>query len=69
MENVSPPGYTGFEDSKGTLIKVGDNGKYNGMTSHVIERKGSFYLEKWCRAYDLLLDKGSACRYTITEGD
>lgn len=69
MGMSKPKSHTGFKDSKGILIKVGDNGKYNGMEFHVIEKEGRFYLEKWCKVYDLPLDKESAQRYTITEGE
>lgn len=67
---VMPKGeLTGYNDSKGTPIKVGDNGKYYQYFNseyHVIEREGEFFLEKWCKLSDLPLNKESAKNYTVT---
>lgn len=60
---------TGFKDSKGIPIKVGDNGRYHqyyGSEYHVIEREGEFFLEKWCKLSNLPLNKESARNYTVT---
>jgi len=64
--NSSSSGYTGFSDSAGTPIRVGDSGKYRFMNFHVIRKGEKFFLEKWCRAYDLPLNQDSAREYTIS---
>lgn len=63
---LSPSGYTGFNDKSGVPIRVGDSGKYVFMEFHVIRRGRGFFLEKWCKIYDVPLNKESAGRYVVT---
>lgn len=63
----SPTGYSNLCDKNGVQIRVGDDGRYDDMHFHVIRKGKGFFLEKWCKIYDLPLNKESAKRYEITE--